>query len=389
MDRYIIRYFVITLLWSLLSCSGSKYERIGDYVDGIALAQNSNREYSFIDKKGKLVNRWASFQYADSFSEGYAVVQLKNDKYAFVDRKIKKVSEEYSKLFSFKNGHALFSDRDRLGVLDKSFSVVLPPTYDDIRDFEEGYAVVELGGKYGYINTDYQLVIPCDYQSAFDFSDGCAIVNGNAFVDKNGKLTVVSQCEQLSSFNNGYAVARRGSTSLSYPFQRGVINKKGRFVIPFGNYDSISGPQEGLFLIKHWYGDYFYLDENGNDPFQKSFDSATLFSNGVAKVTYDDKEFELRIDNTLKYKTSAQNNVKEMSIQGRWKHRDDVYGVYTIKIEGTSFELWYPSKMIGYGSIERSGNTLKLNSTDGNIYSVYINSNRRALEWDNKVFYRE
>ena len=371
---------IIASFCFFFSCSSSHYERYGDYVDGIALARNDEDAYSFIDTNGKLVNRKASFKYADSFSEGFAVVQLKDNSFAFVDRDIKVVSKEYNYISSFNNGYARYSlNGQQVGLIDTSLNEVLKPSYDSIGDFVEGFAVVTSKGKYGFINSSFQLIIPCKYDSASDFSDGYAIVNGNSFVDKSGIIITVNECDDLDSFKNGFAKARKrgsfGSESI------GVINSQGTVIIPF-NYNKILGPKEGLFLAHASWGGWSFLDENGNDPFNMTFDSASEFSNGIAKVVKNGVEFDLKREGVLGSATG-------MSIEGRWKHRDDVYGVYTIKIIDKSFELWYPNKMIGSGHVERNGNTLLLHDSSGTTYSVSINLNKRALEWDNKDFYRE
>lgn len=161
------------------SCTSSDYTVCGDYVDDIALAQDSKGRFSFVNPDGKLINKHASFAEAQAFSEGYAVVRDKKGNYSFVDTKIRKqTKKKFAKLSSFHNGFASFSyDGDNYGLLDKNFIVVLEPKYQEIGPYSEGLAKVRKDSFYGFIDEKQDEVIPCRFYAVKDFCEGYSIVN--------------------------------------------------------------------------------------------------------------------------------------------------------------------------------------------------------------------
>jgi hypothetical protein len=78
------------------------------------------------------------------------------------------------------------------GFIDKTGTMLIPPTYPDVGEFSEGLAAVKLGsnGKWGYIDTAGRVVIKPEFDVAREFVNGIASVrvgDKNGYIDKTGR----------------------------------------------------------------------------------------------------------------------------------------------------------------------------------------------------------
>lgn len=366
-------YSFFSMLLLIITCSllssCRTYEPWGEYVDGIAVAHDNNFNSIYIDINGKPINRKARFNSAKDFSEGFGVVQFEDGLYGMVDKTINVVtSQSYISLESFNSGTAKFSkDGNHYGLLDYNMNEVVKDIYTGIGDYSDGMIRVYNDDGTGYLNENLELVIPCKYSNASDFSEGVAIVEYNyskGLIDKTGKFNAVENVMSISPFKDGLAqITQKGNYGR---VKYGFINKSGEIVIPC-MYDKVTEPSEGLVGVVDWDG-CKYLDYSGNDAFNQIFDSIEAFSNGVAVVWKND----------VKYNLSRNGNTKaiDMKLNGRWKYSKPGYGVYTIKLEGSYFELWAPDRKIDSGTYTRESNTLSLNGR-----TVTIDLENKALIW--------
>jgi hypothetical protein len=87
--------------------------------------------------------------------------------------------------------HRWLHVENRVGIVDTSFHLLLPPLYEQVDQFEDGFALVKRDGYYGYINTSWKEVIPCKYKFVGPLKSGYAIVNlengSQGYVGINGR----------------------------------------------------------------------------------------------------------------------------------------------------------------------------------------------------------
>ena len=103
-------------------------------------------------------------------------------------------------MYSASEGYIIYKIDGKCGYLDRSGNDRYSG-YDDVSPFKNGYAIVKKKDKYGYVASGYGSSISCIYDYAAPFNK-----EGFAIVEKNGK--------------------------------RGVINVKGKTIVPF-KYDDV------------------------------------------------------------------------------------------------------------------------------------------------------
>ncbi|MEM9915739.1 MAG: WG repeat-containing protein [Planctomycetota bacterium] len=111
-------------------------------------------------------------------------------------------------LGDFNQGLARFRSGGRWGYMDKTFRVVLPPTYEGARDFTSGSAAVKLNGKWGYINRKFEVSVPFEYDRADDFDDTLAMVTLDGkvgFIGRSGRVEIEPQFTWAEPFRLGVA----------------------------------------------------------------------------------------------------------------------------------------------------------------------------------------
>ncbi len=218
-------------------------------------------------------------------------------------------------------------EHERMGYINELGQVIISPQFRNGGQFTEGLATARIDGTYGYINTIGEFVIQPQFDFATPFNEGLALVykngkplfidrqgqfpfeinfpdvepfeNGTAkiytesekigFIDKLGHLTVDTSFTKIRAFVQGMAVVE-GLNHHAYPdkengieinYEVGVINRSGRFIIPYGKYMEISDFEDGYFkaeieaepwdTIKGYTQKTAYIGPNGDLIFSKSF----------------------------------------------------------------------------------------------------------------------
>jgi hypothetical protein len=95
-------------------------------------------------------------------------------------------------IFTYLDGMAMVKLTDKLGFVNQSGLLVVPPAYTGAKDFSEGLAAVEKNGKWGFLNKQGELQIPLRYDKASSFIKGQATVtqNGKTYqIDRSGTCT--------------------------------------------------------------------------------------------------------------------------------------------------------------------------------------------------------
>lgn len=181
--------------------------------------------------------------------------------------------------YSFSEGVAFVSYKDKWGAINSVGTLVIPFKYDSHDDFSEGLAAVQLNEKWGYVNKQGTLVVPTKYESAEKFKDdlACVQLNGKyGAINKQGVLVVPTKYDYPFSFSEGMAVVQMND-------KYGFINKQGTLVIPC-KYSSAKDFSEGLAAVQRD-SVYGYIDKAGQVVLPFNYSYAGSFKNGVAKAT--------------------------------------------------------------------------------------------------------
>jgi len=164
-------------------------------------------------------------------------------------------------------------------ALAESYTVVIPPQYDEVSDFSEGLAAIRIGEKWGFIDKAGKEVVPPQYDGVWDFREGLAAVmicDGETekwgFIDTTGKEIVPPQYGWVGGvfvdeggFYGGLAMVWVGDGERE-DFRRGegkwgFIDRIGREVVPV-EYDRVGAFREGRAAVMKD-GMVGFVDETG------------------------------------------------------------------------------------------------------------------------------
>lgn len=194
---------------------------------------NENYDFGFINSKGKLVIPLKEYHNVHSFFSGFAKIQsLDNKLYSFIDTSGKQIVEfKYSDAKNFSEGFAAIQENDRNDVMT---------------------------GKYwGFINKKGEEIISCKYFLVSSFSEGLAAVK---------KLPEKIKSRIYESDILSHYIDIKGNTVISGDFN---------YAMPFSNGIAVVGNKRN----------YWYIDKEGNDIFDNTFDMANNFNkDGYALV---------------------------------------------------------------------------------------------------------
>jgi WG containing repeat len=237
------------------------------------------RRWGFIDKTGALAIK-LQFLQAGDFSEGLAPVQA--------------------------------VDSAKWGYIDRQGNVVIQPQFDNVAGFKEGLACVEINHKIGYVDKTGNMAVPAIYVNARPFSEGLAEVTPHwsskgpgvdamvGYIDKTGKMVI--QPEFWDSYVPDWIVpgARSGDFSeglagvILYKdargfYHRGYIDRNGNVILELPGAVRVGPFSEGLAAVAQQYNKVGFIDHTGKFVIQPTFQSASVFSDGLAQVDVDNK----------------------------------------------------------------------------------------------------
>lgn len=215
-----------------------KYEDATDYADGAATVMLDGK-WGVVNKKGEVIvkPKYAQIGYVAqpaeivvTFVEGIAQIQTMEGKWGYIDVNGKEVVKpEYDEAYDSRNGFAPFVKDGKMGLATKK-GVALKPVYDFIYDFTaSGVTFFVQDKKLGIINNKLKVIAKAQYASAKEISpEGYMTVKkGDKYgvVDKNGKVIIKPQYDDLGTFYNGMA-------RVILKDKIGYINLKNNLVIP-------------------------------------------------------------------------------------------------------------------------------------------------------------
>ena len=231
----------------------AKFERVGYFVDGLALAQMKNL-WGYINTKGDFVIE-PKYKYAEPFEYGFAKVSYKEQSgftaqdFLYINIKgveitADKILKEPVYMFGMKPNIV----NGKYGYINTGGKQAIPALYDYAGPFNRGgIAVVTKGEAYGCINKTGKLIVPCvnlspiaigtvGYVSIANY-DNCKIY------DSTGAFIVVPNVNDIYTFERGNITTFRVDNKYGY------INTKGKILVP-AEYDEAGSCSEGLAKVK-------------------------------------------------------------------------------------------------------------------------------------------
>lgn len=189
----------------------------------------------------------------------------------------------------FAQSQSLFKivEGDKVGYINSKGEVIIKPIFLSGNEFSEGLAAVRLNGLYGYINESGTFVIEPEFDYASNFVKGLAIVYKNGkpfFIDKSSKpilppvykgftflndrkgiittltnkqgvidmvtrkLIIDTIFSSIGDFKDGAATVEEylPPSKKSGLRRTGVIDSKGKWIVPFGKYKTVKPFHEGF-----------------------------------------------------------------------------------------------------------------------------------------------
>ena len=222
------------------------------------------------------------------------------------------------------------------GAVNAAGKVVIPISYDrlglTLRDAgeqaedlssEEGrddLIEAEKGGLRGFFTRSGKEVVPISYESRSIWKEGVLAVRGKdkkiSFYKKDGSLISGAAYDQVSDFENGMAIVKRGATygylsldgrevkpvyqearffedglaAVKEKGRWGVIDMTGRYVVSPTYKDTGAAFEEGRLAVKNQKNLWGYIDREGKEIIPPAYKAVSpAFSEGYAAVQGESK----------------------------------------------------------------------------------------------------
>lgn len=239
------------------------YESVGDFDNGLAAVRVDGR-WGFINEHGDIAIDIQYENYVKPFFRDDLAVVVKNGKYGFIDREGHEViAPAFENASYFEDGLACVKTDGKYGFIDKAGNMVIPPVYDGIERglsnlWRGDFAIVKAANKKGMIDRNGNTILPCDYDNITFFQTVLLVDGDETYYD------------------------------FTADSKHGIICSKGMLAEPV--YDKIGKYSNGLAAVSQ-NGKCGYIDTEGNIALPLEYESASLFSNNLARVTKDRRSF--------------------------------------------------------------------------------------------------
>jgi ethanolamine utilization microcompartment shell protein EutS len=306
-----------------IACRGSAFgdpnPRRGPEQIPVRLPVAVGGKYGYIDRSGALAVQ-PTFDFASAFSDGLAEVRV-GSRHGFIDhRGMLVITELPGEVRAFSEDRAAFQKDGKWGFIDRAGHVTIAAKFDSAESFAEDAAAVRVGDLWGYIDRSGTFIITPAYDNAGSFASGLAPVRQPGsdtigFIDRRGAIVVPPAFQDVSGFvqTSTEPLARVLSAG-----KWGFIRRSGRFAIR-PEYEDAGDFAENLApvrLNRAWLyidpsgrtvlrapagvstafpfasgrgrvsvrGKFGFLDKTGGLVIPATFDTATDFHEGVARV---------------------------------------------------------------------------------------------------------
>lgn len=211
-------------------------------------------------------------------------------------------SEKISKLGSWQNVvMAKYMKNGKWGVLANNSLPILDVIFDNIISLKEHYIHVEQAGERFYVDlkSGDKVKEPISSIPAIPkkMTEGLVrtVKNGKyGFVDANGKMVIPAEYDYAKDFNNGVAIVKKDKETF-------YINKANTFIIPAttSDYSAVYGFSEGFAVANNAQYKYGFIDKKGNVVIPFTYDDASEFKNGLARVEQNGKDAFINTNNEI------------------------------------------------------------------------------------------
>jgi hypothetical protein len=269
----------------------ARFDEVRDFIDDLAPVR-VDRKWGYIDTAGRMAIA-PRFQAAGEFHEGLARMYVWSkascDRDAYTSENAPWYAFRFFEDRIFDSGGCAPTD-GRMGYIDKTGAVVIPPRFLDAQDFAGGLAAVwvEAVSKLGYIDHTGAMAIAPRFNQAGPFSKGLAAVETGAhvvgnqvvdiawgFIDKTGALKIPDRFVDAGNFSEGLA---RVATKMGV--SEGYIDHDGKMVIP-ARFSQAWDFSDGLAVACA--DDCRFINRSGQVVLRK-IDAYLPFSDGLAVI---------------------------------------------------------------------------------------------------------
>lgn len=235
--------------WGYMNAEGKMaiqaiYDDGNDFNSGFAAVKKGTK-ILLIDTKGNEIEPAVAAMDIKDFTEGLAPIRTMDKKFGFVNGEGELViPAQFESVGYFSDGLAWAKTADKkLGYIDKNGKWVIEPKFEAGKEFdaESGLARVKQGDQWVYVNKEGKITTISDTESWGDFSEGLAEGKKGAlrgFYDHKGTWVIKPQFEDVRKFQNGYAPAKLNG-------KWGIIDKSGKWVVE-AKFDAI----KDIILVK-------------------------------------------------------------------------------------------------------------------------------------------
>ncbi len=250
------------------------------------------------------------------------IVSYKNDKGGIIDINENIIlPHQYSRINYQKqnNNYLLIHKNDNLSgyVMDAGGGMILKNKYQFVGEVKDNKRKVAQKNKYGFIDENENVVIPFQYDQLTDFNEGYALATNDStsiIIDKNGKEYFKnSEFKVLGNINNGLIRAKKNDQygfvdiqgNIKIPFmyklafdfnenfarvvvgrKTGLIDSQNNFMLLPTKYELIFPfDTNGLAIVQNKeFGPMGLINKKGEEILAPTYDHIDPFCNGYAKV---------------------------------------------------------------------------------------------------------
>lgn len=257
-----------------------EYSQAFDFKNGIARVVKDGK-YGLIDEAGDYVLK-PKFTNITAFDEaGLAIARYGNrvTRYGVLNQVGQLITtQNYRKIFPFKEGRALVKHQHGYGFIDKKGQLVIEGNYSKAASFSEGRAMVQRENRCGFIDLAGREIIPLTYSKCLDFEEGKAIVyeglKKGGLIDLSGREIIEPSINRLEDFKEGRGLVRAN-------YQSYYIGEDGSW--KDGYFEKAGGYQYGIAAVRKG-GKWGIINRNGLNLISNKYDEITTFDDGFAKV---------------------------------------------------------------------------------------------------------
>lgn len=283
------------------------------FSEGLAAVKKSGK-WGFIDSDGELVTEQV-YESVTPFENGCSYVR-RNGKAMIIDRQGNAIPLEKNLQVTGIIGHyRIVKGKKGLGLIDETSKWVLKPVFGSIQPYAgDSIFLVKKKQVYGIISREGRWICKPGLMRVSDPSEGIRMANENGkwgCLDEQGRWSVAPQFTRVQHFSQGLAAVKlsgkwgyirpdgafaiepvyyaAGDFSEDLAFVSGkdgtgYIDRSGKIVIPVHRNSAGQPFHEGMALVRDPQGDCYFINTIGQKLFGRSFEDASGFEHGVARI---------------------------------------------------------------------------------------------------------